>query len=136
MQALWKLYQCGEHNLGGKVELQTLRHPKPYKLQWLNDCGEVKTILKQRLLTNAERARRGLAEDPSCPICGHASEDILHVIRNCTLAKEASKQVADVEIESTCGEPLVGEWTYLNKDGAIRVDSGVATAGRVLRYKN
>ncbi|MBA0688536.1 hypothetical protein Goari_006313 [Gossypium aridum] len=48
------------------------------------------TVLKQRLLTNAERAKRGLAEDPSCLICGHASEDILHVTRNCTLAKEVN----------------------------------------------
>jgi hypothetical protein len=25
-----------------KLNLSTLKHPKPYKLQWLNDCGEVK----------------------------------------------------------------------------------------------
>jgi hypothetical protein len=25
-----------------KLGLPTLKHPKPYKLQWLNDCGEVK----------------------------------------------------------------------------------------------
>jgi hypothetical protein len=24
-----------------KLNLPTLKHPKPYKLQWLNDCGEV-----------------------------------------------------------------------------------------------
>lgn len=44
--------------------------------------------LKQRLLTNAERARCGIAADPSCPMCGYESEDILHIIRDCTLAKE------------------------------------------------
>ncbi|KAH1115159.1 hypothetical protein J1N35_008537 [Gossypium stocksii] len=108
-----------------------------------------------RLLTNAERARRGLVEDPSCPICGHPSEDILHVIRDCILAKEvwkqeiiktsvswakhfslASRQVTDVEIKTTCGEPLAGEWTYLNKNGAVLVDSGAAVVGVVLRDKN
>ncbi|MFQ6636743.1 hypothetical protein Gotur_012688 [Gossypium turneri] len=93
-------------------------------------------LWKKALLTNAERAKHGLAEDPSCPICGHASEDILHVTRNCTLAKEASKHVADVEIKSTRGERLAGEWNYLNTDGAVRVDSGVAAAGGVLRDKN
>ncbi|MBA0711340.1 hypothetical protein Golax_010535 [Gossypium laxum] len=46
------------------------------------------TILKQRLLTNAKRVRRGLAVDPSCPICGHDSEDILHIIRDCMATKE------------------------------------------------
>jgi len=24
-----------------KLNLQTLKHPKPYKLQWLNECGEI-----------------------------------------------------------------------------------------------
>lgn len=45
-------------------------------------------VLKQILLTNAERARRDLAVDPSCPICGHDSEDTLHIIRDCIVAKE------------------------------------------------
>ncbi|KAK5775656.1 hypothetical protein PVK06_043574 [Gossypium arboreum] len=48
----------------------------------------------------------------------------------------ASKQVADVEIQSTRGEPLAEEWIYLNIDGAVRVDLGVAAAGGVLREKN
>ena len=25
-----------------KLQLQTLKHPRPYKLQWLNDSGEVR----------------------------------------------------------------------------------------------
>jgi len=25
-----------------KLKLPTIKHPKPYKLQWLNDCGEVR----------------------------------------------------------------------------------------------
>ena len=25
-----------------KLNLPTLKHPRPYKLQWLNDCGDVK----------------------------------------------------------------------------------------------
>ncbi|MFQ6640914.1 hypothetical protein Gotur_014660 [Gossypium turneri] len=121
------------------------------------------TVFKQRLLTNMERVRRGLAEDPSCPICGHSSKDILHVIRDCTLAKQvwkqnrnlfifqekswspeeiiktsaswakhfslASRQVADIEIEMTYGEPLAREWTYLNTDSVVRVDSEDAAAG-------
>ncbi|MFQ6653809.1 hypothetical protein Gotur_025033 [Gossypium turneri] len=36
----------------------------------------------------------------------------------------------------THGEPLVGEWTYLNTDGVVRVDSGAAAARGVLRDKN
>ena len=33
-----------------KLDLTTLKHPRPYKLQWLNDCGEVK-INKQVLVS-------------------------------------------------------------------------------------
>jgi hypothetical protein len=33
-----------------KLNLPTLKHPKPYKLQWLNDCGEVK-VNKQVLVS-------------------------------------------------------------------------------------
>ena len=33
-----------------KLNLKTLKHPRPYKLQWLNDCGEVK-INKQVLVS-------------------------------------------------------------------------------------
>ena len=33
-----------------KLQLPTLKHPKPYKLQWLNDSGEVK-VQKQVLVS-------------------------------------------------------------------------------------
>ena len=33
-----------------KLNLKTLKHPRPYKLQWLNDCGEVK-VNKQVLVS-------------------------------------------------------------------------------------
>ncbi|MBA0848731.1 hypothetical protein Goshw_006382 [Gossypium schwendimanii] len=36
----------------------------------------------------------------------------------------------------THGELLAGEWTYLNTDGAARVDLGDATARGVLCKKN
>jgi hypothetical protein len=32
------------------MNLTTLKYPKPYKLQWLNDCGEVK-VNKQVLVS-------------------------------------------------------------------------------------
>ena len=33
-----------------KLNLPTLKHSRPYKLQWLNDCGEIK-INKQVLVS-------------------------------------------------------------------------------------
>ena len=33
-----------------KLNLKTVKHEKPYKLQWLNECGEIK-VTKQVLVT-------------------------------------------------------------------------------------
>ena len=33
-----------------KLNLPTLKHPRPYKLQWLNDCREIK-VNKQVLIS-------------------------------------------------------------------------------------
>jgi len=35
-----------------KLNLSCVKHPRPYKLQWLNECGEVK-VTKQVLITFA-----------------------------------------------------------------------------------
>ncbi|MBA0834875.1 hypothetical protein Goarm_007196, partial [Gossypium armourianum] len=48
--------------------------------------------LKQRLLTNMERVRRGIGSDGSCTVCSFELEDILHAIRDCTAGKEILAQ--------------------------------------------
>ncbi|MFQ6670443.1 hypothetical protein Gotur_035359 [Gossypium turneri] len=73
---------------------------------------------------------RGIVVDSSCSICGHDSEDILHIIqdyilhiiRDCTLAKEVWKQ-----------ELLPRDQTFLNTDGAVQLMSGRAVIGGVVR---
>ncbi|MBA0750815.1 hypothetical protein Gogos_002200, partial [Gossypium gossypioides] len=45
------------------------------------------------LLSNVERVRRGLTVDPSSTICGFHSEDILHILRDCDVAKDVWNQV-------------------------------------------
>ncbi|MBA0778271.1 hypothetical protein Gotri_006150, partial [Gossypium trilobum] len=59
--------------------------------------------------------------DPSYPIYGHDSEDILHIIRDCTTAKEVWKQVVPEGYEFSVGEQLTGGWTFLNIDGHDKV---------------
>ncbi|MBA0548963.1 hypothetical protein Golob_020025 [Gossypium lobatum] len=44
--------------------------------------------LKQCLLTNAENATRGVGSDNACEVCGHGSEDVLHVLRDCPAARD------------------------------------------------
>ncbi|KAL4378119.1 hypothetical protein GQ457_02G027990 [Hibiscus cannabinus] len=40
-------------------------------------------LLKQRLMTNEERCRRGFSFDASCPCCGCVSESIIHILQDC-----------------------------------------------------
>ncbi|KAK5831685.1 hypothetical protein PVK06_015483 [Gossypium arboreum] len=45
-------------------------------------------ILKQRLLTNSERVMRGIAQDATCHLCSYIKEYTLHVLRDCSFARE------------------------------------------------
>lgn len=55
-------------------------------------------VLKQRLLTNVKRVKRGIRHDSSCGLYGHHLEDILHAIRDCTITKETWMQVLPNEL--------------------------------------
>ncbi|KAH1065107.1 hypothetical protein J1N35_030094 [Gossypium stocksii] len=43
--------------------------------------------LKRCLLTNVERTRRGIGNSSACGFCGHEYEDVLRVLRNCSVAR-------------------------------------------------
>ncbi|CAN1122460.1 Putative ribonuclease H protein At1g65750 [Linum perenne] len=45
-------------------------------------------IAHEKVLTNSERCRRHLTDDSRCHRCPNSVEDVLHVCRDCTLAKE------------------------------------------------
>ncbi|MBA0580765.1 hypothetical protein Gorai_022969, partial [Gossypium raimondii] len=44
---------------------------------------------------------RGLSYNISCPICGHETEDTLHVLRDCSIAKEAWMHVVPIEQQNS-----------------------------------
>ncbi|KAK8578841.1 hypothetical protein V6N12_069185 [Hibiscus sabdariffa] len=50
-------------------------------------------VLRQRLMTNVERVRRGLSSDPSCSSCGCYSETILHILRDCPPVRSFWKSI-------------------------------------------
>ncbi|XP_052874560.1 putative ribonuclease H protein At1g65750 [Gossypium arboreum] len=146
-----------------------------------------------RVLSNVERVRRALSNDPSCLIYGFHSKDILHILRDCPAAKDVWAQVNKLihegaswacffglliwriwknknlyifqgkpwssikivqgsyswaihffssfqEIQLRCLEHFVEvhtseERVYLNTDGAVQLDYGLAAAGGVVRDK-
>ena len=40
-------------------------------------------VAHDRIMTNANRVKRGFARDPSCAMCGSNEEDTGHVLRDC-----------------------------------------------------
>ncbi|KAK8519829.1 hypothetical protein V6N12_003800 [Hibiscus sabdariffa] len=71
-------------------------------------------VLRQRLMTNVERVRRGLSSDPSCSSCGCYSETILHILRDCPLVRFFWKSIIpQVEHEYFFGASL-DHWVAMN----------------------
>ncbi|CAL1387343.1 unnamed protein product [Linum trigynum] len=62
-----------------KAIWRTLSPQRTHTFLWL--------AAHQRLLTNAERSRRHLAPNGTCPICEDGPETTLHVIRDCPYAR-------------------------------------------------
>ncbi|OMP07401.1 reverse transcriptase [Corchorus olitorius] len=58
-----------------KIKVQ----PKIQNFLWL--------ATQNRILGNDNRMIRSFTTDPSCSICGHHSESVLHILRDCTNAK-------------------------------------------------
>ncbi|MBA0573978.1 hypothetical protein Golob_001221 [Gossypium lobatum] len=77
----------------GKIREGTLNSKEqiweiPWKIkgpQWI--CFFLWLALKQRLLTNAKRVRRGIGSSRACGFCGQDYEDVLHVLRDCLTAR-------------------------------------------------
>ncbi|XP_012487833.1 uncharacterized protein LOC105801034 [Gossypium raimondii] len=111
-------------------------------------------ILKQHLLTNAERARRGVGIDNACQVCKHGSEDVLHVLRDCLtgyswnigeiikISYSWVKQYDSVpkspvyRTRSIASNPhLERNWVRLTTDGSVRMNVSFAAArGYVCHY--
>ncbi|KAK5836243.1 hypothetical protein PVK06_012017 [Gossypium arboreum] len=108
--------------------------------------------LKQRLLTNAKTARRGVGIDGICQVCGHGSEDIMHELRDCPASRDIWNKLIPVDKvskfysswvkrytssskSSLCGTRglvdnyrLESNWVRLSTDGLVRMDDSFDTA--------
>lgn len=62
--------------------------------------------------------------DPSCPICGHDSEDILHIIRDYTLTKEVWNQVVPRNLHFSFFSNTLHDWMSLNLQDTSTSRSG------------
>ncbi|MBA0770452.1 hypothetical protein Gotri_019086 [Gossypium trilobum] len=103
--------------------------------------------LKQRLLTQVERVIRGIGEEECCTVCKLASEDVIHVIRDCSMAKGVWSQIIPIDKQCNSNYKIDNTrrlkswrtscrtdiWTCLYSDGTVKVISGNAAVGGVIR---
>lgn len=82
------------------------------------------TVLQGRLLSNMERVRWGLAVNPSCPICNFHSEDILHILRDCAIARNVQNQVIPGNCLSIFFSNNLQDWLLANLQDNSKVHKG------------
>ncbi|MBA0746520.1 hypothetical protein Gogos_009028, partial [Gossypium gossypioides] len=84
--------------------------------------------------------RRGIGEHGSCSLYWHGNEDLIHVIRDCPVAREVWFHVVLVELQSmffcrgnspehfetTYESSMTGNWIQLYIDGTVKMDAGFA----------
>ncbi|KAK5772878.1 hypothetical protein PVK06_049178 [Gossypium arboreum] len=99
--------------------------------------------MQGKLLSNVERFRRGLSDDPSCHIYRHDLEDVIHILRDCPAAKDVWSQFYSTsQVDSSVGTEITSEahlseeQVYINTDGAVHLDSSFAAARGVVRDKS
>ncbi|MBA0681479.1 hypothetical protein Goari_023279, partial [Gossypium aridum] len=113
-----------------------------WKLAWIFTGPQrvrhfLRLVLKERLLTNVERCRRGLFGDLSCSLCGNVEESIIHVLRDYGNAREVWKQVIPsrvlLQIFSCPVDGVDFSFIKLNKNGVLDPNLGLASATTVAR---
>ncbi|KAH1066052.1 hypothetical protein J1N35_031039 [Gossypium stocksii] len=104
--------------------------------------------------------KRGIGHSSVCSLCGHDSEDILHVLRDCQMAKEAWMLIVPTERRFRSSfrwarhfelfitkaksavtnhgvhHHLVDNWVHLFTDGAVARDSGNTATGGMIRDRS
>ena len=60
------------YSLNSRLDLDTTSHPRSYKLQWLNDCGELKVFKQVKVLSPYGKRNLHLLKDEGWSIvwCG------------------------------------------------------------------
>ncbi|MBA0660168.1 hypothetical protein Goklo_012217, partial [Gossypium klotzschianum] len=69
--------------------------------------------------------KRGIGQHGSCSLYQHGDEDLIHVLRDCPVAREVWLHVVLVELQSMF---FAGNWIQLYIDGIVMMDVGFAAA--------
>ncbi|KAK8521567.1 hypothetical protein V6N12_031461 [Hibiscus sabdariffa] len=70
--------------------------------------------LNQKLMTNAERSRRGISPSPCCHLCGVMIESVIHVLRDCSPARAIWDSILSPAQTSNFFSSGVAKWLLDN----------------------
>ncbi|MBA0573399.1 hypothetical protein Golob_000675, partial [Gossypium lobatum] len=89
-----------------------------------------------------EQVKRGLRDEECCTVCGNALEDVIHAIKDYSVAKgvywalqysSSHKSSNSMRQNIRMSATKAGTWVCLNSDGAVKLDTGLVAAEWVLR---
>ena len=66
------------------------------------------------LMTNSHRVKRGLATDPNCRLCIHEEEDSLHILRDCSFARDIWRNLIPTAARDTFYSLPLQTWLSRN----------------------
>ncbi|CAN1826391.1 Putative ribonuclease H protein At1g65750 [Linum perenne] len=78
--------------------------------------------VKDKLLTNDGRVRRGLSQEAQCTRCNDGSETISHLLRNCSFAKETWTSLSCFDLAEPSWQLPYVAWMqhYLSSDLSLQ----------------
>ncbi|CAN1146372.1 Putative ribonuclease H protein At1g65750 [Linum perenne] len=98
-------------------DLPTVPDPDPWEVLWKwKGPNRIRCFLwlaaSNRLLTNAQRHRRNMTQDASCPLCNHSDESVTHVLRDCSFAREVWTRLAVFDTADPLWTSDTAAWVF------------------------
>ncbi|CAN1845775.1 Putative ribonuclease H protein At1g65750 [Linum perenne] len=127
---VWGLESSGLFSIKSAYNLICETESRPTSSWWKavwkwNGPNRIRHFLwlavRDKLLTNDVRCRRGLCPDAVCSCCGSGNETILHVLRDCEFARDTWLKVGGIELNGNDWQLPLEEWfqLFLAKDKGL-----------------
>ncbi|GMI86289.1 hypothetical protein HRI_002298200 [Hibiscus trionum] len=71
-------------------------------------------VYRQKLMTNSERCRRRLSDNPACPGCAHPLESCCHALRDCPEALDVWMRIVPAALHDSFYSMNTADWLRCN----------------------
>jgi len=122
-QLFWRGSSSGYFTLSSAIAIcrneDTLEPEQHWNRLWKTKAPQKMKVFawlafQDKLMTNLNRTRRGLTNDPFCSVCGSEFEDVEHVLRTCPRAAWIWRQFARVNLGKHDSEACYRNWFLQN----------------------